>query len=57
MANQPVARLGLADEIASAVLWRCSPGSSFNIGVALPVDGGFTDAERRIVRRWCFQSL
>ena len=42
MANQPIARLGRADEIASAVLWLCSPGSSFVIGVALPVDGGYT---------------
>ncbi len=42
MANQPIARLGSADEIAAAVLWLCSPGSSFVIGVALPVDGGYT---------------
>jgi len=42
MANQPIARLGRADEIASAVLWLCSPGSSFVVGVALPVDGGYT---------------
>ncbi|GAA1979465.1 glucose 1-dehydrogenase [Microbacterium pumilum] len=42
MANQPIARLGRADEIAAAVLWLCSPGSSFVVGVALPVDGGYT---------------
>ncbi|WP_344095783.1 SDR family oxidoreductase [Microbacterium deminutum] len=35
-------RLGRADEIAAAVLWLCSPGSSFVIRVALPVDGGYT---------------
>jgi NAD(P)-dependent dehydrogenase (short-subunit alcohol dehydrogenase family) len=41
-ANQPIARLGRADEIAAAVLWLCSPGASFVVGVALPVDGGYT---------------
>ncbi|GAB2869554.1 SDR family NAD(P)-dependent oxidoreductase [Streptomyces mayteni] len=40
-ANQPINRLGTADEIAQAVLWLCSPGASFVIGVALPVDGGY----------------
>jgi NAD(P)-dependent dehydrogenase (short-subunit alcohol dehydrogenase family) len=42
MRDQPIARLGRADEIAASVLWLCSPGASFVIGVALPVDGGFT---------------
>jgi NAD(P)-dependent dehydrogenase (short-subunit alcohol dehydrogenase family) len=42
MKEQPIARLGRADEIAAAVLWLCSPGASFVLGVALPVDGGFT---------------
>ncbi len=42
IANQPIGRLGRADEIAAAVLWLCSPGASFIIGVALPVDGGYT---------------
>ena len=41
-ANQPIGRLGTADEIAAAVLWLCSPGASFVVGVALPVDGGYT---------------
>ncbi len=40
--NQPINRLGEADEIAAAVLWLCSPGASFVVGVALPVDGGYT---------------
>lgn len=40
--DQPIGRMGLADEVAAAVLWLCSPGASFVLGVALPVDGGFT---------------
>jgi len=40
--DQPIRRMGSADEIAAAVLWLCSPGASFVLGVALPVDGGFT---------------
>jgi len=39
--DQPIGRLGRADEIAAATVWLCSPGASFVIGVALPVDGGF----------------
>lgn len=42
IANQPIGRLGRAEEIASTVLWLCSPGASFVLGVALPVDGGYT---------------
>ncbi len=42
IADQPINRLGEADEIAAAVLWLCSPGASFVVGVALPVDGGYT---------------
>jgi NAD(P)-dependent dehydrogenase (short-subunit alcohol dehydrogenase family) len=41
-ANQPIGRLGSAQEMAAAVLWLCSPGASFVVGVALPVDGGYT---------------
>jgi NAD(P)-dependent dehydrogenase (short-subunit alcohol dehydrogenase family) len=40
--NQPIGRLGRPDEIAAAVLWLCSPGASFVLGVALPIDGGYT---------------
>jgi NAD(P)-dependent dehydrogenase (short-subunit alcohol dehydrogenase family) len=42
IANQPINRLGEPEEIAAAVLWLCSPGASFIVGVALPVDGGYT---------------
>jgi NAD(P)-dependent dehydrogenase (short-subunit alcohol dehydrogenase family) len=34
-------RFGTPDEIASAALWLCSSASSFTIGHALAVDGGY----------------
>ena len=40
--DQPIGRLGRAEEIAAAVLWLCGPGASFVIGHALAVDGGYT---------------
>ena len=42
VAGQPNGRVGRGDEIAAAVLWLCSPRASFVLGVALPVDGGYT---------------
>jgi NAD(P)-dependent dehydrogenase (short-subunit alcohol dehydrogenase family) len=42
MKEQSIGRLGRAEEVAAAVLWLCSPGASFVVGAALPVDGGFT---------------
>jgi NAD(P)-dependent dehydrogenase (short-subunit alcohol dehydrogenase family) len=42
MKEQSIGRLGRAEEVAEAVLWLCSPGASFVVAAALPVDGGFT---------------
>lgn len=35
-------RLGTVDEIASGVMWLCSPGASFTTGEYLTIDGGYT---------------
>ena len=42
IAEIPTGRLGRPEEIASAVIWLCSPGASFVMGHALAVDGGYT---------------
>jgi NAD(P)-dependent dehydrogenase (short-subunit alcohol dehydrogenase family) len=36
-----IGRFGLVDEIAKAALWLCSDDSSFTMGHALAVDGGY----------------
>lgn len=38
----PIGRAGMPEEIASVVLWLCSPGASYVVGHALTVDGGMT---------------
>jgi NAD(P)-dependent dehydrogenase (short-subunit alcohol dehydrogenase family) len=38
----PAKRSGTSEEIASTVLWLCSPGAAFTIGQAIVIDGGFT---------------
>lgn len=41
VAGEPMGRLGLPSEIASAVVWLCGAGASFTTGQALAVDGGW----------------
>lgn len=41
-AGAPMARVGVPEEIASAVLWLCSRGASYTTGQAIAVDGGWT---------------
>ena len=38
----PIGRAGRPEEIASAVLWLCSPSASYVVGQAITVDGSMT---------------
>ncbi len=40
LAMHPIGRFGYPEEVASAVLYLCSPQAAFITGVALPLDGG-----------------
>jgi NAD(P)-dependent dehydrogenase (short-subunit alcohol dehydrogenase family) len=45
--SEPVKRIGQPEEVAEAVLWLASKAASFVTGVAFPVDGGYTQANRK----------
>jgi len=42
MKEVPIGRLAKPEEVASVVLWLCSPSASYVIGQGIAVDGGFT---------------
>jgi len=41
IAHHPLGRIGTVDEVASAILWLCSPGAGFVTGQTVTVDGGY----------------
>ena len=42
IAQEPVGRMGMPEEIAAAVVWLCSEPAAFIIGHAMVIDGGQT---------------
>jgi 2-dehydro-3-deoxy-D-gluconate 5-dehydrogenase len=47
-AKTPAARWGLAEDVVGPAVFLCSAASEFVTGVALPVDGGYSIADRAI---------
>src|SRR6516162_712559 len=41
LSSIPLGRMGRPEEIASAVLWLCSPGAGFMVGQTVMPDGGY----------------
>jgi 3-oxoacyl-[acyl-carrier protein] reductase len=41
LAQIPLRRLGMVDDVANAVAWLASPQSSYITGMTLPVNGGW----------------
>lgn len=39
---EPLGRIGKPEEVASCVLWLCSPGAGFVTGQGIAIDGGYT---------------
>ena len=44
VANVPIGRIGVSEDIAAAVAWLCGPEASFVTGTDLLVDGGMMGA-------------
>jgi NAD(P)-dependent dehydrogenase (short-subunit alcohol dehydrogenase family) len=42
VANHPIGRIARSSEIADVIVWLCSDKSTYLVGAALPLDGGYT---------------
>lgn len=42
IAEEPIGRMGTAEEIAEAVVWLCSDAAAFMVGHAMVIDGSQT---------------